>query len=115
MCNPSGRNLDDFDVHGNVGSDDPVKLDMTNVATYRSLGELLADESIDLIDITTPIFLHHEQAPPPSRGKHVLCEKPVARTSAQAGNRRCCRDRPRIFMPAMCPCFWPEWKWQRTP
>ena len=56
LCNPSGRNLDgDFsDVHGNVGSDEPVKLDMTNIAAYRSLEELLADEAIDLIDITTP-------------------------------------------------------------
>ena len=58
---------------------------MTNVAAYRSLGELLADESIDLIDITTPTFLHHEQALAAlASGKHVLCEKPVARTSAQA-------------------------------
>ena len=64
LCNPSGRHLDgDFsDVHGNVGSDEPVKLDMTHIATYRSLDELLADDSIDLIDLTTPTFLHREQA-----------------------------------------------------
>ena len=39
LCNPSGRNLDgDFsDVHGNVGSDEPVKLDMANVVAYRNL------------------------------------------------------------------------------
>ena len=87
LCNPSGRNLDgDFsDVHGNVGSDEPVKLDMTGVAAYRSLDDLLADDSIDLIDITTPTFLHHEQALDAlTSGKHVLCEKPMARTSQQA-------------------------------
>jgi len=51
LCNPSGRHLDgDFsDVHGNVGSDEPVKLDMTDIAAYRSLEELLADETIDLM------------------------------------------------------------------
>ena len=77
LCNPSGRNwMDDFsDVHGNVGSDDPVKLDMTNVAAYRSLGELLADESIDLIDITTPTFLHHEQAFAALPAANMSCAK----------------------------------------
>jgi len=115
LCNPSGRNLDgDFsDVHGNVGSDEPVKLDMTNVAAYRSLDELLADESIDLIDITTPTFLHHEQALAAlASGKHVLCEKPVARTSAQAREIADAAATARgFFMPAMCLRFWPEWKW----
>ncbi len=64
LCNPSGRNLDgDFsDVHGNVGSNEPVKLDMTDITAYRRFDDLLTDESIDLIDITTPTFLHHEQA-----------------------------------------------------
>ena len=115
LCNPSGRNLDgDFsDVLGNVGSDEPVKLDMTNVAAYRSLDELLADESIDLIDITTPTFLHHEQALAAlASGKHVLCEKPMARTSQKAREiAEAAQDAKGFFMPAMCLRFWPEWKW----
>ena len=115
LCNPSGRNLDgDFsDVHGNVGSDEPVKLDMTNVAAYRSLDELLADDSIDLIDITTPTFLHHEQALAAlASGKHVLCEKPMARTSQQAHEiAEAAANAKGFFMPAMCLRFWPEWKW----
>ncbi|MDP6904053.1 MAG: Gfo/Idh/MocA family oxidoreductase [Verrucomicrobiota bacterium] len=115
LCNPSGRNLNgDFsDVHGNVGSDEPVKLDMTGVTAYRSLNELLTDESIDLIDITTPTFLHHEQALAAlASGKHVLCEKPLARTSAQAREIVGAADNATgFFMPAMCLRFWPEWKW----
>ncbi|SVD48276.1 uncharacterized protein METZ01_LOCUS401130, partial [marine metagenome] len=86
LCNPSGRNLDgDFsDVHGNIGSDEPVKLDMANVVAYRNLEDLLADESIDLIDITTPTFLHHKQALAAlASGKHVICEKPLARTNIE--------------------------------
>ena len=117
LCNPSGRNLDgDFsDVHGNVGSDEPVKLDMTGVAAYRSLDDLLADDSIDLIDITTPTFLHHEQALAAlASGKHVLCEKPMARTSQQAKEiAEAAQAAKGFFMPAMCLRFWPEWKWAK--
>ncbi len=117
LCNPSGRNLDgDFsDVHGNVGSDEPVKLDMKDVATYQSLDELLADDSIDLIDITTPTFLHHEQALEAlASGKHVLCEKPMTRTSQQAREITETVEKAKgFFMPAMCLRFWPEWKWAK--
>ncbi len=115
LCNPSGRNLDgDFsDVHGNIGSDEPVKLDMANISACRNLDELLADESIDLIDITTPTFLHHEQALAAlASGKHVLCEKPLARTSGQAREiAEAAQNANGFFMPAMCLRFWPEWKW----
>jgi len=115
LCNPSGRHLDgDFsDVHGNVGSDEPVKLDMTDIAAYRSIEELLADKSIDLIDITTPTFLHHEQALAAlTAGKHVLCEKPMARTSNHAREIAAAVESAKgFFMPAMCLRFWPEWTW----
>ena len=93
LCNPSGRHLDgDFsDVHGNVGSDEPVKLDMTNIAAYRGLKEMLADESIDLIDITTPTFLHREQTLAAlTAGKHVLCEKPMASNAEEARQMQLC-------------------------
>ena len=70
----SGRRFSD--VHGNIGSDEPVKLDMKNVFTYRSLNELLADESIDLIDITTPTYLHHEQALAARPAASMFCAKP---------------------------------------
>jgi len=113
LCNPSGRNLDgDFsDVHGNIGSDEPVKLDMANVVAHRNLEDLLADESIDLIDITTPTFLHHEQALAAiASGKHVICEKPLARTSIEAREIvEAAENAKGYFMPAMCLRFWPEW------
>ena len=115
LCNPSGRHLDgDFsDVHGNVGSDEPVNLDMTNIAAYRDLEEMLADESIDLIDITTPTFLHREQALAAlTASKHVLCEKPMARTSDDAQKMVAAAEVAEgFFMPAMCLRFWPEWAW----
>ena len=115
LCNPSGRHLDgDFsDVHGNVGSDEPVNVDMTHIAAYRSLDELLADDSIDLIDLTTPTFLHREQSLAAlDSGKHVLCEKPLARTGEEAREiATAAQNAKGFFMPAMCLRFWPEWVW----
>jgi predicted dehydrogenase len=47
-------------------------------------------------------------------GKHVLCEKPLARTSAQARELVAAAAAARgHFMPAMCLRFWPGWAWLR--
>jgi predicted dehydrogenase len=46
---------------------------------------LVEDPLIDAVVITTPEFLHAEQAVAALQaGKHVLCEKPMARTLAEA-------------------------------
>jgi predicted dehydrogenase len=115
LCNPSGRHLDgDFThVTGNVGATDPVKLDMTGIQATRVFDELLQNPAIDAVDICAPTKAHQELAVAALRaGKHVLCEKPLARTSAAA---RAIVDEARrsgrVFMPAMCLRFWPEWAW----
>jgi myo-inositol 2-dehydrogenase/D-chiro-inositol 1-dehydrogenase len=47
--------------------------------------QLLGDPRIDAVVITTPEFLHAEQTlAAVQAGKHVLCEKPMARTLAEA-------------------------------
>ncbi|MBL3684213.1 gfo/Idh/MocA family oxidoreductase [Sinorhizobium meliloti] len=47
--------------------------------------ELLTDPEIDIIDITTPNLLHKEMALAAiAHGKHVYCEKPLARRSPTA-------------------------------
>jgi UDP-N-acetylglucosamine 3-dehydrogenase len=47
--------------------------------------EVVEDASIDSVVICTPEFLHAEQAVAAAHsGKHVLCEKPMARTLAEA-------------------------------
>ena len=87
LCNPSGRNLDgDFSsVTGNVGSKEPFKLDMTNVRATKVFDDLLNDKSIDVIDICTPTACHRDFAIAALQaGKHVLCEKPLARSSKVA-------------------------------
>jgi predicted dehydrogenase len=47
------------------------------VQTYRSVEEMLADESIELVVVNTPNVLHFEQTRQSLlAGKHVLVEKP---------------------------------------
>jgi predicted dehydrogenase len=115
LCNPSGRNLDgDFtNVAGNVGSNEPFKVDMTDVCATRVFEELLNDSSIDVIDICAPTAGHRDLAIAALQsGKHVICEKPLARTSKAAREIAQAAGKARgIFMPAMCVRFWPEWAW----
>ena len=54
-----------------------------NANIYGSLEELLPD--IDVLDICSPTHLHYDMAlKAAAAGKHVVCEKPLARTSRQA-------------------------------
>lgn len=51
-------------------------------ADYR---EMLASVPLDLVSITTPPYLHHEMTLAAlEAGAHVLCEKPLAMSTAQA-------------------------------
>jgi predicted dehydrogenase len=54
-------------------------------AYYEDYRELLARDDVEAVSITTPVFAHAEPALAAMRaGKHVLCEKPIARTLAEA-------------------------------
>jgi predicted dehydrogenase len=52
---------------------------------YSRFEELLADDEIDAVDICTPNFLHAPMATAAlEAGKHVLCERPLARSGKEA-------------------------------
>jgi len=115
LCNPSGRHLDgDFtNVTGNVGAIEPVKLDMSGVKATKDFADLLNDPEIHAIDICAPTKAHADLAIAALRaGKHVLCEKPLARTAKVAREITATAAKATgLFMPAMCLRFWPEWAW----
>lgn len=49
------------------------------IRVYSSLEELLGDNSVDLVYIGTPPYLHYPQSKAALlAGKHVICEKPAA-------------------------------------
>jgi len=118
LCNPSGRNLDGHfaDVAGNVGDSALLKLDMSTVRAYRDPAALFADAGVDLVDICTPTRTHLDLCLGAlGAGKHVLVEKPLARTSAEARRIALAADeaqsRGRYLMPALCIRFWPAYHW----
>src|ERR1022692_3402968 len=52
---------------------------------YRSLGELLADDAVQVVHVTSPNALHHAQVKEIlGAGRHVVGEKPLALTSAES-------------------------------
>lgn len=70
-----------------VSARDRKRLDAldTDANRYTNYHDLLADRSVDLVAISTPDAMHHEQVlAAAAAGKHVLCEKPLALNSTQA-------------------------------
>ena len=120
LCNPSGRNLDgDFSkVAGNVGDADPLRLDMSQVKAFRDPTLLFKDPEITLVDICTPTRTHLDLSISAlAAGKHVLVEKPLARTHGEALRiaevAETAAGRGVFLMPALCIRFWPEYAWVR--
>ena len=101
-------------VAGNIKKSDDINLG-ANVKVFRKLEEVLADGEVELVDLCTPTPLHAAQAIAAIKaGKNVLCEKPLARTSADArGILKALESAPGFLMPAMCMRFWPGWSWLR--
>jgi predicted dehydrogenase len=69
-------------IQGNFGPPGE-KVDLKGVAAYRELDQLLADDSLEAIDICLPPHLHVEATLAALKaGKHVFVEKPMALTAA---------------------------------
>jgi predicted dehydrogenase len=70
------------------------------IESVDEVGELLGRDDLDLVYIATPPFLHHAQAMAALRaGKHVIVEKPLALTAAQADELvAAARERDRLLV-----------------
>ncbi len=54
---------------------------------YASLAEMLADDAVRAVHVTSPNELHHAQvAQILAAGRHVICEKPLAMTSDETAD-----------------------------
>jgi predicted dehydrogenase len=54
---------------------------------YAGLDELLADERVEVVHVTSPNQLHYEQVCAIlDAGRHVVCEKPLAMTSSESAD-----------------------------
>jgi len=75
---PVRRGGDWTSIKGNFGPQGEM-VDLSGIATYGTLEELMADSKVDLVDICLPPNLHANASVKASQaGKHVLCEKAIA-------------------------------------
>ena len=69
------------EIRGNFGPPGEV-VDVSGLGKYERIEAMLADPSIDLIDVCLPPHLHAEVSILAlNAGKHVFCEKPMALTT----------------------------------
>ena len=76
-------------VHGLLGSTPERGTERAQLLgvprAYASLDELLADQAVDVVHVTSPNHLHFPQTKQIlAAGRHVVCEKPLAMTSDES-------------------------------
>jgi len=100
-------------IFGNIGdADNKEPVDMTGIDTYTHGLDLINNPELDLIDICLPTHLHARHIIPALRsGKHVFCEKPIARNLGEAREILAeSRKASTFLMIGMCIRFWPEYQ-----
>lgn len=81
---PKRRRGDWRTIQGNFGPRGEL-MDLSAVAQYADLDELLGDADVDMVDVCLPTALHPAMAVAALKaGKHVFCEKPIALNPADA-------------------------------
>lgn len=110
LCDVDPKKLrgDWASVTGNIGGP-AAKPNLKGVNVYADARALLKDKAIHVVDITLPTYLHARWAIAAMKaGKHVICEKPMAINSHQAGQMvaQSRRTGRRLYI-AHCIRFWP--------
>ncbi|QDT00854.1 Gfo/Idh/MocA family protein [Adhaeretor mobilis] len=114
LCEPDDkRRAGDWrDIKGNFGPPGE-QMDLSGVTTYRTYEEMVADESLDIIDITLPPAMHHDAALAAlGAGKHAFTEKPLAMKQADCQNMRAAAEAAgkHLLVGHVLPHF-PEYAW----
>ncbi len=103
-------------IAGNIDDEaESDKVDLQEIRCYATIEELISDDKIDLIDICVPTHLHFRHASHALKtGKHVLCEKPLARTVEEAAELlQLASTSKGFFSVGMCIRYWPEYSYAR--
>jgi predicted dehydrogenase len=98
---------------GNVLRGGVGQLPMDRITGTTDWRALVDNPDVQVVDVCVPTTQHVELVTYALRaGKHVLCEKPLARTAADARKiAAAAAEAKGFFMPAMVMRFWPQWAW----
>jgi len=98
---------------GNVEGQAQGAFDLSQARKYPEGMDLIRDPDVQVVDVCLPTPMHVEYALAVlSAGKHLLVEKPLARTYADASRLADAAEKATpISMIAMCMRFWPGWSW----
>jgi len=101
---------------GNIEGQAQSGIDLTQVRQYNEGKDLINDNKVELVDICLPTPMHREYTEAALRaGKHVLVEKPLGRTAADAVKVADSAKKAKgLCMVAMCIRFWPGWDWLKN-
>jgi predicted dehydrogenase len=102
------------EIKGNFGPPG-TQMDLAGVKAHAELDALLADPQVDLVDLCLPPDLHADAAVAAFKaGKHVLCEKPIALTTADADRMvRAAQKAGKLLLIAHVLPFFPEYAFAR--
>ncbi|MEA3367625.1 MAG: Gfo/Idh/MocA family oxidoreductase [Planctomycetota bacterium] len=113
VCDVSGRKLagDWSEAAGNIDTGAAARQDLSSLRTYDDLAALLADDAVDLVDLCVPTFQHAVSTVRAlEAGKHVMCEKPMARTSEECRRMiQAAEAADRVLAVGHVLRFWPEY------
>ncbi len=114
ICEVNERRLtgDWTDIKGNFGPAGE-QMDLSGVATFTQLDQMLAMPELDLVDVTLPPSLHADATVAAfAAGKHVFCEKPMSLRLDQCQRMMAAaRDADRrLYVGHVLP-FLPEYAW----
>ncbi|HEY3332244.1 MAG TPA: Gfo/Idh/MocA family oxidoreductase [Capsulimonadaceae bacterium] len=113
LCDIDQRKLDgDWSaISLNIDTSKTPLVDLGDAKKYLSYADLLADPNIDMVDICLPTPLHAPVAIAAMKaGKHVLCEKPMARQSSQAEEMiATAKETGKQLMIAQCLRYWGQY------
>jgi len=113
VCDVSGRKLagDWSEAAGNIDTGAAARQDLSSLRTYDRLAALLADDAVDLVDLCVPTFQHADfTVRALEAGKHVMCEKPMARTSEECRRMiQAAEAADRVLAVGHVLRFWPEY------
>jgi predicted dehydrogenase len=98
---------------GNVEGQAKGGFELSKAKPYAEGMDLINDPAVELVDICLATPMHVEYAVAAlKKGKHVLVEKPLARTAEDAQKlAEAARNSKGMSMCAMCMRFWPGWTW----